>query len=309
MIKKILKSLPYAFIIRNYFRNVTGHYYSPLPSMKDTEHRKKSIYDKRTPEGIDLNHKEQVEKLELFSKMNEDIPFYDESRRIRFDINNNSFSYDDAPILHYMMRALSPDRIIQIGVGASSACMLDTNDLYLNGKTGFCFIDVCLNDLKAILKDGDSGRITMIESMVQDVKFKVFEDLEANDILFIDSSHIMKIGSDVHTILFDIFPRLKKGVHIHIHDVRYPFQYSEEDFQQKIFWNEAYILRAFLQYNESFRISFWLNYLLNSKPPLVKETSFLPLNNWAMRFGDPNTTDVSHKYAGAGGSIWLTKVK
>ncbi len=309
MIKKILKSLPYANIIRNSFRNVTGHYYSPLPSMKDTKNRKKSIYDKNIPEGIDLNYKEQVEKLELFSRMHEEIPFYDHSRRIRFDINNNSFSYDDAPILHYMMRAVSPVRVVQIGVGASSACMLDTNDLYLNGKTGFCFIDVCLNDLKAILQDGDSSKITMIESMVQDVSLQVFEELESNDILFIDSSHIMKIGSDVHTIIFDILPHLKKGVHIHIHDVRYPFQYPEEDFQQKIFWNEAYILRAFLQYNESFRISFWLNYLLNSNPSLIEETSFLPLNKWAIRFGHTDNTDSSSKHTGAGGSIWLTKVK
>ncbi len=309
MIKKILKSLPYAFIIRNYFRNVTGHYYSPLPSMQDIENRKKSIYDKSAPEGIALNYKEQIEKLGLFSKMHEEIPFYDESRRIRFDINNDSFSYDDAPVLHYMMRVVSPARVVQIGVGASSACMLDTNDLYLDGKTEFCFIDVCLNDLKAILQDGDSNRITMIASMVQDVDLKVFDELEENDILFIDSSHVMKVGSDVNTIIFDILPRLKKGVHIHLHDVRYPFQYLEEDFKQKIFWNEAYILRAFLQYNESFRISFWLNYLLNSKPYLVNETSFLPLNKWAIRFGHSDNADISHKYSGAGGSIWLTKVK
>ncbi len=209
MIKKILKRLPYANILRNYFRNVTGHYYSPLPSMKDIKNRRKSIYDKNAPEGIDLNYKEQIEKLGLFSKMHEEIPFYDESRRIRFDINNDSFSYDDAPILHYMMRALSPARVVQIGVGVSSACMLDTNDLYL-GKTKFHFIDVSLKDLKAILRDDDYSRITMMESMVQDVNLEVFEELESNDILFIDSSHIMKIGSDVHTIIFDILPRLKK---------------------------------------------------------------------------------------------------
>jgi len=273
-------------------------------------HRKKSIYDKDLPEGIDLNYKEQVEKLEIFSRMHEETPFYDESRNIRFDINNNSFSYDDAPILHYMMRAVSPARVVQIGVGASSACMLDVNDLYLKGKTEFYFIDVSLKDLKAILLDDDYSRITMMESMVQDVNLKVFEKLASNDILFIDSSHIIKIGSDVHTILFDVFPRLKKGVHIHIHDVRYPFQYLEQDVKQRTFWNEAYILRAFLQYNESFRISFWLNYLINVHYHELEELLHcLPLNGWAERFGNREEKIQAIKYAGAGGSIWLTKVK
>ena len=310
MIKKILKSLPYVYIIRNYFRNVTGHYYSPIPSLNEIEERKQEVFNKNLPEGIDLNYEEQIEKLRLFATMHEEIPFYHESKRIRFDINNNSFSYDDAPILHYMMRLLAPSRIIQIGVGSSSACMLDTDDLYLKGKVKLTFIDVSLKDLKAILKNDDYGEVVLLESRVQDVNVELFEELEENDILFVDSSHVIKIGSDVHTILFDILPRLKKGVHIHIHDIRYPFQYMESDIKQKIFWNEAYILRAFLQYNESFKISFWLNYLINTDGSVVKEVmSFLPVDNWAVRFGQPNNTDLMYKYANAGGSIWLTKVK
>lgn len=308
MIKKILKSLPYANIIRNYFRNVTGHYYSPLPSIKDIETRKKSIYDKNALEGIDLNYKEQVVKLRFFSKMYEEVPFYHDSKKNRFRIENDSFSYDDAPILHYMMRLLNPSRIIEIGSGSSSACMMDTNDLYMEGKVKFTFIDVNLNTLKGMLQEDDYGKVTLLEKGVQDVDFSIFKELEENDILFVDSSHVMKVGSDVHTILFDILPRLKKGVHIHLHDVRYPFQYLEEDLKQRIFWNEAYILRAFLQYNESFKISFWLNYLLNSQPSLVKETAFLPLDRWAIRFGHPDR-DINHKYSCAGGSIWLTKAK
>ncbi len=308
--KNLIKKLPKAFLIRNIIRNLTGHYYSPLPSLKDIQKRKKNIFIKKVPMGIDMNYEGQLEKLRLFSKMHEEIPFYHTHKRIRFNIDNESFSYDDAPILHYMMRLLKPARVIEIGSGNSSACMLDTNDLYLNGKVHFTFIDISFKDLKKMLREDDYGKVILLEKKVQDVDLGIFKKLEANDILFVDSSHVIKIGSDVHTILFDILPFLNAGVYIHFHDIRYPFEYMMEDVEQRVYWNEAYIFRAFLQYNRSFTISFWLNYLLNSGCPAVKELIyFLPLDEWANKFN--HYVHASHylkdKYTNAGGSIWLTK--
>lgn len=303
-IKNFLKSLPYLNLTRNILRNVTGHFYSPLPSFQEIKRKKAEIFRKGTPSAVDLNFESQLEKLKLFSEMQEGIPFYHEQKRIRFNIDNMSFSYDDAPILHYMMRLLQPSKIIEIGSGHSSACMLDTNELYLDGKVKFTFIDISLNDIRKMLRDGDLDKVTLLEKRIQDIDLRIFETLEANDILFIDSSHVMKIGSDLSAIFFDIMPRLRPGVYIHFHDIRYPFQYPETDIEQRIFWNEAYVLHAFLQYNDSFKIIFWLNFLLNTHNPAVKELiSFLPLNDWAKKFSHNKmaSEDDGNKYTDAGG--------
>jgi hypothetical protein len=88
-----------------------------------------------------------------------------------------------------------------------------------------------------------------------------FQQLEAGDILFIDSTHVTKAGSDVNQIMFDILPVLRPGVLIHFHDICYPFEYPKEWILTGRYWNEAYLLRAFLQYNSSFEIVFFNSYM------------------------------------------------
>jgi hypothetical protein len=174
--------------------------------------------------------------------------------------------------------------------------MLDTNELYLGDRVHLTFIDQNCDDLRKNLLTADLERIRIFEEKVQDVDLSVFEELEANDLLFVDSSHVMKVGSDVHTILFDILPRLASGVFIHFHDIRYPFQYPKDMIMAGVFWNEAYLLRAFLMNNKSYDIAFWLNYIINSGLPEVdKLLAFLPLSQ---QWGN---------FSGAGGSIYIVK--
>ena len=90
--------------------------------------------------------------------------------------------------------------------------------------------------------------------MVQNVKLIEFEKLEPNDLLFIDSSHISKIGSDLNYLLFEVLPSLKPGVIIHFHDILYPFEYPYEWIEKGIYWNEAYLLKAFLMHNKNYEI-------------------------------------------------------
>lgn len=201
------------------------------------------------------------------------------------------------------MRLVKPKRIIEIGSGKSSAVMLDTNDSYLNRSIEFTFIDIDFYNLKSILSDEDYSNIKMIESPVQEVDINIFDTLEANDLLFIDSSHVSKIGSDLHTIFFKILPRIKSGVYIHFHDIRFPFDYAEGLAKRNVYWNEAYLLRAFLQNNKEYSIYFWLNYLLNVKMFDNNDIAkYLPLNKWADRFNKG-----VQNYSNAGGSIYLKK--
>jgi hypothetical protein len=89
---------------------------------------------------------------------------------------------------------------------------------------------------------------------VQSVSLDLFKTLEAGDILFVDSSHVVKTGSDLHHILFKILPILEAGVFIHFHDIFFPFEYPEPWVMAGRNWNENYLLRAFLMYNKNFRI-------------------------------------------------------
>ncbi|MCZ8539210.1 hypothetical protein [Psychrobacillus psychrodurans] len=92
------------------------------------------------------------------------------------------------------------------------------------------------------------------------------------DILFIDSYHVSKIGSDVNYIIFEILPKLKPGVRIHFHDIFYPFEYPEKWIFEGRFWNRAYLLRAFLQYNQDFIIDLWNNYLILEHKEIFGDT-------------------------------------
>ncbi len=125
-----------------------------------------------------------------------------------------------------MLRILSPKKFIEVGSGFTSAVTLDTNEFYLDNKIELTFIKPNANLLKSILKKTDN--INLIEKGLQDVPLDVFEQLESGDVLFIDSTHVSKIGSDVNYLFFEILPRLKKGVYIHLHDIFYPFEYPKQ---------------------------------------------------------------------------------
>jgi hypothetical protein len=299
-IKHWIDKLPYVRTLKadlDVYKTVfpPGHFYSSIPSSQEILRRKDVVFSRQDDLlGIDVNLPIQIEYLRAFAAYLQEEPFYEPPQSARYNIHNDTFTYDDAPILHYMLRYLRPARVVEIGSGNSSACMLDTNDAYLNRMINFTFIDPYCDNLRRILTDDDYPRITIVERAVQDVPLALFEQLSANDILFIDSSHVMKIGSDLHTIMFSVLPRLKPGVHIHFHDVRYPFQYFEPFIARGYFWNEVYVLRAFLQYNSAFKIVFWLNYLLNEQRGLLKQ--YLP------RLPIDLANDCY-----AGGSIWLTK--
>ena len=158
-----------------------------------------------------------------------------------------------------MLRLIKPSRIIEIGSGFSSAATLDTNELFFNDSINCTFIEPYPNLLYRLLKPEDSTnpQISILPNTVQDCDLSLFRNLNANDIVFIDSSHVVKSQSDLITIFFDIIPNLKPGVIIHFHDIFYPFEYPLGWLEQGCAWNEAYILRALLQNNARYRILYW----------------------------------------------------
>jgi predicted O-methyltransferase YrrM len=241
-----------------------GHYYSPIADLKDVKRDHDRLFNRAVDEvpGIALRRGEQMKLLAELQ------PFYDEQlfaeaaapeRRYYFD--NDWFRHADALALHMLMRRLKPRRIVEVGSGYSSSVMLDTRDRFPAGDLQLTFIDPETDRLQRLLKPQDRATSTIIADKVQNIAFSVFEALDANDILFIDSSHVSKIGSDVNFLFFDVLPRLKPGVYVHVHDVVYPFEYPEKWVYDGRAWNEAYLLRAFLMFNDRFEIVLDPSYL------------------------------------------------
>jgi hypothetical protein len=126
------------------------------------------------------------------------------------------------------------------------------------------------------LRAGFPGLTRLVGTKVQDVPMAVFEELEANDILFIDSSHVVAIGSDTTREVLDIVPRLKPGVLVHFHDIFSPAEYPRGwVLEEHRFWNEQYLVEAFLSFNDRFEILYAGSYLHVSHRDKLEEFSAL----------------------------------
>lgn len=166
---------------------------------------------------------------------------------------------------------------------------MDTNRIYFNNSIDIKCIEPYPNRLLSLLKEEDKSAVEIFDSFIQDIDIAFFKHLDKNDILFIDSSHISKVLSDVNYIIFEIMPELNRNVYIHFHDIFFPFEYPLGWYREGRFYNEAYILRAFLQNNDSYKINFWANYLANKHLDKINEIF-------------PSIKE------NPGGSIWIKKI-
>ena len=270
-----------------------GDFYSPLPSPEEV-HRDAGRLFGPPPEtlpGIELNEGAQLALLEEIKRYYGALPFPSEkSAEQRYFYENPAYSYSDAIFLYGMIRHAAPKRIVEVGSGHSSCVMVDTAELFLGGDVDFTFIEPYPGRLLSLLRPGDLRRVKILAQRVQDIALEPFLALERNDILFIDSSHVMKVGSDVHHLLTEILPRLRPGVYVHVHDVMYPFEYPEEWITEGRAWNESYALRAFLTFNDVFEIVLFNTYLERFHRDIFERDMPLCLKN-------------------EGGSIWLRRVR
>lgn len=309
-IKNILDKLPYIRTLKERVGELTdqvrileeqvatfktlyppGHYYNPVPSKEDILSRRHRIF--RTPQkeigGIALNEIAQLKLLDEIKKYYDEISFKDiKSDGLRYYFNNDFYSYSDAIFLYSIIRHFKPNKIIEIGSGFSSAVMLDTNELFFKSRIKCCFIDPDPERLFSILTETDKRNHEIMSCIVQTVGLNVFRQLKENDILFVDSSHVLKTGSDLNYIVFEILPSLNAGVLIHFHDIHYPFEYPFEWVMEGRAFNETYALRAFLQYNSQFEIALFNTFLEYHHEDWFKKNMPLCLKN-------------------RGGSLWLRK--
>ena len=278
-----------------------GHFYSPIPSLDEVRRRESTIFDASSPtvRGIDLNETGQLQLFGALTQFYQEQPFpMTTEAGLRYFFENGAFSYFDAIVLYSMIRHLKPRRVIEIGCGYSSCVLLDTNERFFDNRIECTFIEPYPQLLQSLVTESDRSRITVIPSNLQDVDLGVFAELQPNDILFVDSSHVSKTGSDVNYVFFDILPQLIPGVYIHFHDIFHPFEYPKPWVYQGRSWNEAYLLHAFLQYNDAFAIQLSNSYIEHFHRQLVSRDMPLCLN-YAQESMIPTSAQ----------SIWLKKLR
>lgn len=315
IIKNFLKEIPFFGKIikqrnllleeRNYLKNQLvelsdklkfglyppGHFYSPIPDTKDIflQNYKKNVKNYNLND-INLNKEYQLKLMHKFTKFYPPPFPKEKTKRFRYYYKNPNFSYGDAISLYSMIRFFKPKRIIEIGSGFSSCVMIDTNEIFFKNKIKLSFIEPYPELLFSLIKENDKNQNKIIPKPIQKIQSNFFLSLKENDLLFIDGTHVSKFNSDVNYIFFNILPILNKGVIIHFHDIFYPFEYPFSWLQQGIYWNEIYLLKAFLQYNNSFEIIFFNNFLYEKHRKLLFKN--LPLYE-----------------KNAGGSIYIRKIK
>ncbi len=223
------------------------HFYSPIP---DTNELSSDIYTRENNcVGLDLSEGEQLDFFDdnLSKYVNEYVPPV-----------NPGLSQVDGFILYALIRHKKPNVLIEIGSGDSTRISLEA--LKKNRAEGADYNFTAIEPYpKAYLKSVADPDFELIEKKAQDVDA---EFLSQADLLFIDSSHVARIGSDVNHEILNVVPRLKVGAIVHWHDIMIPFDYHKAWIDSgNMFWNESYMVHAFMLYNKSFRIIWASRYM------------------------------------------------
>jgi predicted O-methyltransferase YrrM len=241
--------------------NQAGHPSSPIV---DPESVRAHVAQARTLRssdiaGIDFPLDEMAEFWLAHREFIAATPFTEEPDGIhRYCYRGGPYNHGDAVMLRALIGAHRPRRVIEIGSGYTTACMLDSAEEIGLDDLVISSIDIDHRRLKSLLRPGDERRLEIFEQPAQTVPRAAFAQLERHDILFIDSSHALKTGSDVQYLLFDVVPLLRPGVLVHFHDCRFPFEYSDRQiFEKNYSWNEAYAVRALLMWSNRLRVIFY----------------------------------------------------
>jgi hypothetical protein len=254
---------------------VPNHFYQPIP---DTRELQNEIWQKKSSLcGIDINEGNQLDLLSEFARLYkeeyEQIPKSKTNVSHQYYIDNESFGSIDGEILYCMIRHFKPRRVIEIGSGNST--LLSAQATIRNQSEGYpCNLISIEPYPNRIIAEGFPGLSRLIPKRAQDVPLAEFMQLEANDILFIDSSHVVKTGSDALYEYLEIIPRLAPGVLVHAHDIFLPMEYPRHWlFEDHHFWNEQYILQAFLTHNVAWKV-LWAGYYMHVQNPAILEQMF-----------------------------------
>jgi predicted O-methyltransferase YrrM len=233
-----------------------NHFYEPVP---DTRQLKEHEWEEPSAMvGVDMNVSRQLNVLNnIIPEYVDECDFSEEQPSVphAFHLGNEFFEALDAEVLHCMIRHFKPERIVEIGSGYSTlvcARAAAMNDKLDSSPAELVCIEPYPNET---LQEGIPGLTRLTQKPVEEVSLDVFSRLSSGDIVFIDSSHVVKLGSDVIYEYLEILPRLSPGVLVHIHDIFLPDEYPRKwVLDEHKFWTEQHLLQAFLVCNDCFEV-------------------------------------------------------
>ncbi len=228
------------------------HFYSPIPSREEIGISTADTDYSRIP-NLNPDSGTVSRLLDTYCRFSGELTDISESPLETMDFywSNPAFNALDAIGLYSILRDKRPQRYVEIGCGYSSIIALKA--LEANGTGKMLCIEPYENEMLGSIQE-NTRYVEVINEPIQIVDTSVFSDLNSGDVLFIDSTHVSKFGSDVNFEFFQIIPFLNPGVLIHIHDIHYPLDYPIGWVRdRKVFWNEQYLLMAFLSFNSSFK--------------------------------------------------------
>jgi methyltransferase family protein len=269
-----------------------GHFYSPIVDVEELRAREARVWPAEPRVlGIDFNdaHHERVLR-EYFPLFYPDFAYPGKASDdpLEFFLDNDQFSWLDCRALFVLLRAWRPGRFIEVGSGFSTLLVADVNRRFLDRSMQISCIEPYPRDY---LRSPALGLERLVTQKVQDVDSALFDELDPGDVLFIDSSHVAKTGSDVNHLCFEVLPRLRRGVRIHFHDIFLPADYPRPwVLDDNRSWNEQYVVRALLMFSDAFGVLFGSSYALVAHAAALREALREPGGGYG------------------GGSLWIEKI-
>jgi hypothetical protein len=246
---------------------IRDHYYEPR---FDYRHARQRFSDPRNLAGINWNVPEQLDLLERFRFADEVANLRrDESAGLEFNLNNRTFESGDAEYWYQLIRLIKPRRIIEVGSGNSTLVAVAAIARNQDSDPNYSCKHICIEPYENPWLDGCP--VTLVRERIEHLPAAYFEELDEGDVLFIDSSHVIRPQGDVLFEYLELLPTLRTGVIVHIHDIFSPRDYPREWVQDEVrLWNEQYLLEAFLSHNRNWKIVGALNFLHHQYPEKLR---------------------------------------
>ncbi|MFO0755114.1 MAG: class I SAM-dependent methyltransferase [Byssovorax sp.] len=246
------------------FHVVPAHFYHPVPAGRDLSRHEARFDEPSALPGVDMRLPAQIALLDALRPWFAECDFPREKQggvEPAYYVRNGSYGHLSAAVLHAMVRELRPSKVVEVGSGMST--LVTARALTLNAREG------AKCDFRAIepyppphLRAPLPGLSGLLQQKVEEVPMEVFTALGEGDILFIDSSHVVKTFGDVNHLYLEVLPRLRKGVTVHVHDIFFPFEYPKSwVIDNRWYWTEQYLLQAFLMFNSAFEVQIAERYL------------------------------------------------
>jgi hypothetical protein len=265
-----LDDVAHQIFFDNGFHLLRKHFYLPIPDQADIENPEVSELV-----GVEMNDEYSLVLLdEVFPPYAEEFrgqfPLRQQGDAKGFYLLNGSYMAIDAQVYYAFIRHFKPRRIVEVGAGNSTlvaAAAIRRNRADQDQETNLTAIDPYPGPS---LKEDLPELSNLIEDKIQNVPMRIFTSLGSGDILFIDSTHVLREGGDVQLEYCEILPRLEPGVIVHVHDISLPKSYPRTYFDQHLYWNEQYLLQALLAFSSRFEVIWPGNHLLLKYPEKVR---------------------------------------